>query len=233
MKRALVTQEVIDLPDMPSVKRYKKSASKRRYKFSKRTAEVAGKGSSNSCIIPCTVDYDYDLTADPAHGFGWSASNLWVNGVSVTPISGASDLAAVFDCVRVAKVEITIMPGCDSLDYGTNTVTTGTRNIPYVYEAFDPNDSTNPSIANMRELATTRTHMLNKVIKRTIYPTLVEVSGGIVDLGKNQKNIFVTSGTNSQQWCGWKFYADMFNTALTYAIGRISFKVFYECRQSR
>lgn len=220
---------------MPYAKRTKSSARyprKKSYKFSSRSAKVASRGSANSCIVPLTVDYDYDLTADLSRGFGWSATNLWINGVPVTPIPGATDLAAVFDCVRVQKVEVSVLPGNDNADYATNTLATGQRNIPYFYDAFDPNDGTNPSVANIRELSTCRTTILNKVVKRTIYPNLNEGTGAVQDLGKTQKNMFTRSDADIP-WYGWKCYGDLFNTALTYDVGRISFKVFFECRQSK
>ena len=82
----------------------------------------------------------------------FTATSLWINGVSNTTIPNTAEIATVFDCVRIQKVEVTIMSGNDSLDYANQTLSSGTRSIPYLYEAFDPNDSTNPTLGSMQEL---------------------------------------------------------------------------------
>lgn len=224
---AIVTQE----SPMPVFKRQRKSGSKKRYKFSSRRAVPSGAFSSNTCIIPCTVEHDVDLTADISRGFGFSAINLWINGVATTPIPGATDITALFDLVRVKKVEITIIPGANELSFPASTVTTGVQNIPYVLEAYDPTDSTNPSANNVRELATCRSHRLDQIIRRTIYPCLKDASG-IVNVGQSRKDTFTQSGSDLP-WFGWKVYADMVTNVWTYNTCRFSFKVFYECRQSK
>jgi len=186
--------------------------------------------SSNTCIIPLSINHNLAFTADPQYGYGWTAAALWVNGSSMSAIPGATELAAVFDLMRIVKVECTVLSGCDTLSWGANTIGTGTRNIPYVYEAFDPVSGTNPTgISQMQQLSTCRTHMANKIIKRTIYPTLSD-DNVIQTLDRGQ---FVKSGNNTIPWYGWKLLMDLENTALTYDIGRVEFKVFYECRSSK
>lgn len=184
----------------------------------------------NSIIIPRTVVYDTDLTVDVSKGFGFSATNLWVNGVSTTALGGASDITALFDLVRVAKVEITVQFGNNTFDYGINTVGTGTRNMPYVYDAFDPSDSTNPALTDIRQMATCQMSMPDKALCRTIYPVLQEPSA-IVDIGAARKNKFMQSGTDIP-WNGWKVYMDLYNTALTYDVLRFAFKIYFECKFS-
>lgn len=185
---------------------------------------------NQTIIIPRTVDYDKYLTADFSHGFGFSVLNLWVNGVADTSMPGGSELTNLFEFIRVAKVEITIMPGQSEMAY-TATGISETRNIPWLYEGFDPNDGTNPSLDNMRELASTRTHLFNKVIRRTIYPNIKD--GGQTDLGRNQKNLFVDGTALNTPWYGYKIYMDMVDAVWTYSLCRVSFKVFYECKMTR
>lgn len=187
---------------------------------------------SNTCIIPCIVDYDHTFTADLALGVGFSPYALWVNGSSHTVIPGASDIAALFDLVRIQKVEITMMPGSASLDIANNTVTTGTRNIPYVYDCFDPNSGGNPSLPEMKESATTMVRSFDRMLKRTIYPNFVVSSGSFVNVGQSRKDLFQQTATDVPAY-GWKCLMDMYNTALTYVICRVSFKIYYECRNSK
>lgn len=228
MKRAFSDK---DLQSMPSKRRRFDRPSKFRYRFSSKSAGVPRAFSSNSCIIPLTVEDDLALTADISRGYGFSATNLWVNGVSSTAIPGASDITALFDLVRIKKIEITILPGANELAYPASTVGTGVQNIPFVLEAYDPTDSTNPSAANMRELATCRSHLLDKVIRRNIYPCVKDASG-IINVGLSRKDTFIQSGTDLPYF-GWKVYADMVTNVWTYNIVRISFKVYFECRQSK
>lgn len=218
---------------MPYSKKYKKSTRypKRRYRFTSKYAGVSGARQSNSCVIALTSEADLDLTADIARGFGFSATRLWANGSSLQDIPGAADLTAVFDLVRIQKVEVTILPGANQLALNSSTVGTGVQNIPFLLDAFDPTDSTNPSAANIRELSTARSNLLDKVIRRTIYPTLSDASG-IINVGQSRKDTFVRSGTDLP-WFGFKMYADMVTNVWTYNIVRVSFKIFYECRQSK
>jgi len=208
--------------------------SKKRGKFGRTSYKpMARRGfpKYNSVTIARTVNYDVDFTADVAHGFGFSSTNLWVNGTSSTAIPGASELTALFDLIRIAKVEVTLLPGCDSLNYANNSLSSGTRNIPYVYTAYDPNDSGNPSLSDIQQNNTCKTDSFNKVIKRTIYPQMTVGSQLLTDIGQNRRNIFVKSGVDSP-WFGYKVYMDLQSVALTYDIARISFKIFYECRNT-
>jgi len=183
-------------------------------------------------IIPVVVDHDFDLTADMNLSFSFDTENYYYNGTAAA-IAGASEIAAVYDNMRVAKVEFTIIPSATGLDYSAQSSTTGSTNIPYVYHAVDYNDNTAPTIAGIRQLASCRTDSLNKVIRRTLYPRL-EGSNGVVDMSTNYKNLFVRSGAAStQRWNGFKIYIDMKTVVWTYGSVRISMKVFYECKSSK
>lgn len=239
MKRGYSSQETtqesqatILSEDMPAYKRTKKSYKKRPSYFQARKVGVARSPSSNSIIIPRVVDYDFDLSADFSHGFAFSAVALWINGTSVTGYSGASEIYSLFDLVRVHKVEISIIPGQSDLQITTPGIGAA-YNLPFLYEAFDPNDSTNPSLNDMRELCTTRTHRYGpNIIRRTIYPVLNEANN-VIDTGKSRYTTYVRSDDNTTYWCAWKCYMDMVTAVLTYAQGRISFKVYLECKNSK
>jgi len=189
----------------------------------------------NKTVLSLIVDYDVDFTADVSHGFGFSPSALWVNGVSTTTIVGASEIAACFDMVRIQKVEVTMLPGNNFLGFGTNTVTTGQRNIPYIYHCIDYNNGDNPSLAAIRQQPTVMVDSFDHVIRRTIHPrvSMSQSSGfnGITSMSPNP-NLFISVGSDIPCY-GLKIYADLFNTPFTYDVARFSFKIYYECIMGR
>lgn len=183
-------------------------------------------------IIPLTVQHDIALTADVALGFAFDTGNYYYNGVQAA-IAGASDIHAIYDNMRVMKVEITILPAADTLDLNNQTITTGATNIPWLYTAIDYNDASAPTLGTIQQLGTCQTHLWNKVVRRTLYPR-IEGSNGVIDASTNYKNQFMRSGiVSSQRWNGFKLYLDMKSQVWTYGSGRISLKVFYECLHTK
>jgi len=171
------------------------------------------------------VDTDLSLAADLGRGFGFSPTHLWVNGASVVLIDGSSDISSLFDICRVMKVEVTIIPGTN-----TNDAASGASYVlPTLYEAFDPNDSTNPALNEIRQIASCRVHRADVLIRRTIYPLLAETNS-LVSLGVSSQDRFVST-TNDIPAYGYKLFIDIGATAV--ATCRVSFKIFYDCRQSR
>lgn len=187
--------------------------------------------SFNRSLLPLTVNYDVDFTADVSHGFGFSPSNLWVNGVSSTAIDGASQINAVFDLVRVVKVEAIILPGCNFLGYGSNTISTGQRNIPYIYTALDYNSGGNPALGAVLQNPTVEIDSFDHVIRRTFVPRVTTGTTGITDMSSN--NQLYTAVSADTPAYGIQIYLDLFNTALTYDVARIVFKIWYDCRMGR
>lgn len=211
---------------------YKSKSAKRLSYYQSKSVGVARGLGPNSVIIPRIIDYDIDFTADVSKGFGFSANSLWVNGTTYSGYSGASEIYNLFDLVRVYKVEISIIPGQSNLELTTPSIA-GAYNMPFIYEAFDPNDSTNPSKADCQELATCRTHRYGpNIIRRTIYPCLNE-GNNVIDVGRSRSTTFVRADDNTVQWCAWKVYMDLISAVLTYDVGRISFKVYLECRNTK
>lgn len=187
---------------------------------------------SNTCIIPLSCDYDMDLTADIGRGFGFSTAKLWVNGTSTTTLTGASEVAAVFDLMRLVKVDIVILPGNDTRDYANNTVGSGQAQIPWCYSGLDYNDSTNPSLSDIHQNPFLRRELFNHAIKRTFIPTLSQ-GGLVVDFGASAKDKWVKAGDDTQIYCGYKIYVDMLNTVNTYSICRMNVKCYFECSFSK
>jgi len=237
MERRIVTQDFdFEMPAYARTGTKRKSSGGASAAKRARTSNYAGTMarvpramSSNTIIIPLRINYNVTMTADIAQGFGWTTAALWVNQTSVSAIPGADHLANVFDLMRIVKVECTFLPGANMLGYNENGISTGTRNIPYAYNAFDANDGSTPSLTTIQQLASCKVDMLSKAIKRTVYPKLNDDSV-IQTLDKGQ---LVSAGNNTIPWYGWKFYADMETEPLTYNIGRFEFKVFYECRSSK
>lgn len=230
------TQVTIDY-DMSTTARPSKRSSRRA--MVKRTGGKARlyrsmqpyRASYNKTIISTTVDYDVEFTADVSHGFGWSPSHLWVNGVSTTAYVDAASMQGLFDLARIHKVEMTLLPGNNFLGYGTNTLSTGQRNIPYGYCATDLNSGGNPSLNGIRDRSDCETFSLDKAYKKTFYPRMF-ASDFVTDVGRNRNNLFVPVSSDIP-WYGALLYLDLKTVALTYDVARISFKVFIELSSSR
>lgn len=219
---------------MPYAARSSKKPRRGRPTYSRRIPRKLTPGSSgNRAIIPLTYNYDFDLATDRRLAFSFDTVNAWVNGVANT-ITGAAEVNEVFGLMRVMKVEVSIMPAATDLAYNDQSLSTGSTNIPYLIEAVDYEDGTIPDLIELRQNATARTHLFNKVIKRTFYPR-IDGNNGIVDVGTNQRNMFQRSGTtgSSQRWNGFKFITDNVAVNWTYGSGRAYFKIFYECMQSK
>lgn len=190
-------------------------------------------GRGNSSIIPLNYFYTFNLSADFTAAFRWDTNYLYVDNTALA-VAGASELANVWELMRVHKVEITIRPGATDLSYTDQTVTTGQTNIPYVYYATDYIDPVNGrTLAAIQQNPMLRQSQLNKIIRHTVYPRL-EGTGDIVDVGVNNRNIFMKAGnSNTQKWNGFVIAVDMASQVWTYGQGRIDFKVFYECMNSK
>lgn len=184
----------------------------------------------NRVILSQTVDYDADLTTDVSHGFGFTGSNLFVNGVATVTYDDASTLSALFDQVRVHKVEMTIRPAANQLSYNDQGLSSGQTNIPWGYCSFDYNSGSNPSLASIRQYSDCKTFMLDRMYKRTCYPRIS--NGNTTDMGSNRKDVFAPiAGT--APWYGILVYLDLAHEVWTYGTVRFSFKVYLELTNSR
>jgi len=222
--------------EMPSSRKRARTNSYASRSGSKRKLAIArpppGFGSDRA-LIPLTFDINFDLTADYAASFAFNTVGYTINGGANVLIGGTEQIEKVFEMSRIAKIEMTILPAATELAYNNQTLATGATNIPYVYTAIDYNDTTTPSTAILKQNPTVRMDTFNKVIRRTFYPRL-EGANGLIDTGANQRNLFQKNGTSSsQEWHGIQVYLDMRNVVWTYGGGRICFKVFYECMQSK
>lgn len=187
---------------------------------------------SSHAIVPRTVSYDMSFTSDVALGFGFSPTTLWVNNASSTGIPGASDITALYDMCRIQKVEVTMLPGNNVADYALNSVTSGQRNIPYVYHAVDNNSGGNPTLNEIQQFGNCKVASFDKVIKRTIYPApkFSAASTGTISLqGPALRNVWLATGSDEACF-GFKVYMDLLAVNLTYDVARITFKIYYECK---
>lgn len=202
--------------------------------LSLRRSTLGGRG--NKAIIPLMVQATYPLTTDIDASFKWDTFSLHATTTSTTAVTipGASELRAIWELMRIHKVEVTILPFADSLDYNNQTLSSGSTNIPFVYTAIDYVDPDGSrGFSQIRQNPTVRVDLLNKPIRRTVYPRL-EGSNGIVDVGVNRRNLFSQSDvSSSQKWNGFMLYIDNVNVNWTYGNVRVEFKVFFECMNSK
>jgi len=190
---------------------------------------------SNRCILPLTGSIDFDLTSDTNVTFKFGHSEIVYEGSSTGTLAmpGSTDMVKLFELIRVAKVECTVMPSATGLQYNAQTVSTGQTNIPYLYWSFDSTGDHNGSLNAVQAMAGTTVHLLDAKHTKTIYPRL-EGSNGVVDVGVNGKNKFQNSEVDSTQyWRALRLYIDMVNSTWTYGQVRCTFKVFYECISTR
>jgi len=238
---ALTKQFSIQMPRISSYKRPRKYGSSgsgsgyvaKRPRVSLRKPKSISMATPGArVIIPLTVSLGFDMTTDPAFGYSFDTVNCYENGATKS-IPGAVEMGTVFDMARIQKIEVSILPAATGLDYSAQTLSSGATNIPYVYHAVDFNDATLPTRVEMEQNPTLAVGIFNKVIRRTVYPRL-EGSNGIIDVGTNEKNKFMRTGAvSSQKWNGFKMFMDLQAAVWTYGTGRITFKIFYECMQSK
>lgn len=221
---------LLDMPTYASSgSRYKRRRWSAKLRIPRAVAPGAG---GNKCLIALTNTGDYNLTADVAKTFSFDTANVYVNGSSAA-IGGANEVAAVFEYMRIHKVEMTILPAANSLAYNDQNLGSGQSNIPYVYTAIDYSDDDAPTLSEIRQNHTLRLDSLDKPIKRTFYPRL-DGSNGVIDVGSNARNHFMKSGnTSTQRWHGIKIFIDMNNEVWTYGQVRIAMKIYFECMQSK
>lgn len=193
---------------------------------------IGSRNPGQRTVVALSGSRNFPLTADPTCALSFDMSGFYVNG-TVNTIQGLSELVAVYDMLRVMKVEVTLLPAANSLDLANQTITSGVTNIPYIYHAIDFNDETTPTLAELQQNPTTKIDRADRVIRRTFYPR-VDGSNGIIDVGTNHKNLFMRSNASStQKWFGFKWYGDMVFQTWTYGNITMNVKVFYECMQSK
>lgn len=189
---------------------------------------------NQTALLPLIHSHEFSFAADPILAFQWDQQNIYING-SAFAVGGTSEISAVFELVRIKKVEVTIMPAANSLDYANQTITTGQTNIPYMYTAVDyANPTLSLTLASIKQNPTCKMHSFDKTIKRTFYPRCQRDSD-LVDVGMNDKNLFMraNSSTNQVKWNGFQICGDLSSQPWTYGGGRVDFKIYYECIMSR
>lgn len=193
---------------------------------------ISSRNPGQRTLVALCGSSNFPMTADIAQAFSFDMSGFYTNGTLRT-ISGLSELVAVYDMLRVMKVEFTLLPAANSLDYANQTLASGQTNIPFIYHAVDYNDETTPTLTEMQSNPTNKVDRADKILKRTVYPRL-DGSNGVIDVGSNHKNLFMRSNASStQKWFGFKIFLDMLQQVWTYGQLTVQCKVYYECMQSK
>lgn len=186
----------------------------------------------NDSVIVCrTVQANYNTSADAALGIGWSATYMWINGVSTTSIDGATDITNLYDVCRVRKVEVNIC-----LDYNVHEASSTTSvGLPIVYTAYDPTDNATPTQQSIKQYATCKMSMMgdarvgNRVV-RTFYPRLQQSQGSFSIV--NPMNQWVETGSDIP-YNGCKIYMDQIGISNPNRYYMIVCKIYYECKISK
>lgn len=175
------------------------------------------------------VNFDTDLSVDGAFAFGFSPTYLWRNGVGSTSIDGAGDITSLYDECRIIKVKMIMLPGATGLDYALNSVTSGQRNVPWVYTAPDHTDSATPSLTSIMQMDNLQVTSFDKPIVRVFKPVLSTTSTSGILMPKGS---WVASGSDVPYF-GMKVYIDLATTVYPYVPYRISFIITYEVRNCK
>lgn len=219
---------------------YSKSTHYRNKLMRSRSAIVAAPRSKQftktgqRAIIPLVANYDYSLTTDPSLSFSFDNRGYYING-TFNAIGGATDINSVYELMRVMKVEFTILPATNGLDYSAQTLSTGVSNIPYIYRAFDYNDPDNGrTLAQIQQNPSCYISRADRVQRFTLWPK-IQGTSTLVNTGMEDRNQFLqsTQSASNSKWNGCVIYLDMVNEVWTYGSGRVVMKVFYECLSSR
>jgi len=191
----------------------------------------------NGRDIHClTGSASFALDGDLGISFAWDTAAAYINrasGLTTQTITGLTELASVYEMLRLAKVEMIILPPANTIDY-MNQVDSGTRTIlPIVRMAPDYNDNDVPTRDSILQEPALKTDVLDKVLRFTLYPKL-EGSNGLIDVGANQKNIFMQASlVSSQKWHGAKVFFDMNSVYLPNSNVTVEYKLYYECIHSK
>ena len=183
-------------------------------------------------VHPLTGEFQFGIGAtDNGIAFSFDTLGAYINsttgGSLFQSISGLTELSGVYEILRLAKIEFTVLASFNALDLAG--ISAGTPlSLPIIQIGPDYNDNDVPTkiIMNQNPLATT--HRLDKVIRKTVYPKM-EGSNGVIDVGVNQRNLFQQAGVAStQQWHGMKFFIDGQSGYSSATYCTISFKCFFE-----
>lgn len=215
---------------MSSLKRIVSSSSS--YPSSKKKRSLAKKiprapRNMNTFITRC-VNYDFTLGTDANYGFGFSPTYLWVNDVSTNSINGASDISGLFEMCRIVKVKMILLPTANVHETTNDSVTTGVRNIPYVYYAPDYSSNGSTTQSSMNQMDGLRITSFDHPIQLTVRPKLSSTtSSGILLSGSS----WVKPDTDVP-YNGIRMYIDVAN-AQTYLGGRAAFIITFECKNCK
>jgi len=178
----------------------------------------------------------FALDGDLGLSFAWDTAACYINrssGLITQTVTGLTELSGVYEMIRLAKVEMLILPPANTVDY-IDQNSAGTRTIiPIVYMAPDYNDNDVPTRDTMLQEPALKTNICDKVLKFSLYPKL-EGSNGLIDVGSNQKNIFMQASlTSTQKWHGAKIFFDMNSVFWPNSNVTVQYKLYWECMHTK
>lgn len=178
----------------------------------------------------------FALDGDLGISFSWDTAACYINrstGLTTQTVTGLTELSSVYEMIRLAKVEMLILPPANTVDY-IDQNSAGTRTIiPIVYMAPDYNDGDVPTRDTMLQEPALKTNVCDKVLRYNFYPKL-EGSNGLIDVGSNQKNIFMqASVTSTQKWHGFKVFFDMNSVFWPNSNVTVQYKLYWECMHTK
>lgn len=194
------------------------------------------RGLRGSTFLTRTVAYSVTLGGNVFAAFAWSQTSLWVNGTSAVTIDGAGDITALFDLVRVAKVDCHV-------NFNYSVVNTSgiaaAGTLATVRDAPDYNDCIIPTDSSLNQMQGVRFRQANSqmnLIKTTVYPRVpfTQSNGaatGPIDIRMDRKSIFVPTGLDIPFY-GWKVSL-AFDSADAEMVAFFKFIVHYECRGTK
>lgn len=200
----------------------------KRGKVSSKVRRIPRAPKSGAALVKRCVTYSHDFNVDLGVGFGFSPTNLWVNGASSTAIPLASDISNLYDLCRVKYVDMIITPFANVHEIASDTVTTGIRNIPIIYYCEDKTDNDVPNLNSLFQQDTLKVDMFDKVIRHRVYPR-INTGSNTVNLAYGKQWVLTAADLPAN---GIKMYVDT-NVAQTYLGCRINFIITYECKDAR
>lgn len=135
-----------------------------------------------SCTIPMNVNstgFSFDVNPSgpqPYFAIYFTLQNVYIaynaSNISTVAIPGFTDLSALFDDIMIARIDMTIMTGCDPTTYQATSGTLSNGSAVLVL-CNDYNDKLAPSaLGDVQQYADSKNYVLanNYVHKRSIKP---------------------------------------------------------------
>jgi len=157
--------------------------------------------------------------------YGWSVSNLWINGISSTAYQGSTDISNMFDSYRIRRVVAIIVPGNNSSEMDN------TDRLPTLYTATEKNVDTAPTLSTIVQKDSLFVESFTKTTVRTVSPrvNLTSSNPGLTQSVAADDGMWCRSNLNMQS-LGMQIIVSLPAVLDTDYLYRIIFKVYFECK---